>query len=71
MPNEKDIINYPDFKWMKRKEKAIKHCNNFTNSDNIHCYSKKKINKLVPLDFIEKVSADMGPQNFLPADICY
>jgi hypothetical protein len=71
MSNKKDMLKYKNFKRLKRKEKAIKNCQGFTSSDNIHCYSKKKINKLVPLDFIEKVSAGTRMGNLSPADTCY
>jgi hypothetical protein len=68
--SNKDKTKYEKFKLMKRKEKRYKNCRLFTESDNIHHYSKSKIDKLVSLYFAENISAGMGPQNFLPEDVC-
>jgi len=70
MSNKKDIIKRQNFKRMKRKGKASKNYQDFTNSDNIHCYSKRKLIKLVPLDFTEKVSAGTCLGNLSPAHTC-
>ena len=71
MQNKKEIIKYKNFKRMKGKEKTSKNCWFFTESDNIRYYSKMKINKLVPLNFIETVSAGTRVRNLSPADTCY
>ena len=70
MSNKKDINKYENFKWLKRKEKAIESCQDFTTLDNIYCYSKSAIIKLVPLNFIEKISTGRKFCRPMPADIC-